>query len=244
MSMASNSSFTRAHIVSTSPRAATSKAYAWAWWPISRISRQTPSAASTPLGLDPTATSAPAAASVNAAARPIPREPPVTNAFFPSKLKLGKTTSLEKFAATAIGILLSVGNHHHLRRFYDRWLGQERDVQSHQCEERRGFQVIGRELAHVGEPPAPQLPGIGQRGQPLEVSPPQRGAAPPPVEPVQARPEHPGPARPTSRRTSGSRGTGFPTRTSGDRTACATGPRPCGGSPRESWPRRRGRSAR
>src|SRR4029078_2591163 len=140
------------------------------------------SAASTPLGLDPTATSAPAAASVSAHARPMPRDPPVTNAFFPSRLKLAKTTSLEKFAAPAIGVLLSTRIRHHLRRLDDHWLGQQCEVQSHECEERGGLQVIGREVAHVGEPPGPHLPEIGQGGQSLEISPPQRGAAPPPVD--------------------------------------------------------------
>src|SRR5215471_2444789 len=74
---------------------------------MSRISSQTPLAQSTPIELELTATSAPAAAKAKAQARPIPREPPVINAFFPRRLKLGIfKTSINADCVVANGIIL------------------------------------------------------------------------------------------------------------------------------------------
>src|SRR5437764_6487247 len=66
--------------------------------------RQTSSADAPPAGLQLTATSAPAEAKASAIARPMPREPPVTNAFLPSRLKLGTSRSSETEEATAVAI--------------------------------------------------------------------------------------------------------------------------------------------
>ena len=50
------------------------------------------------------ATSAPAEASASAIARPMPRELPVTNAFLPSRLKLGSSAAVRAVAGSGVGI--------------------------------------------------------------------------------------------------------------------------------------------
>src|SRR6185503_84604 len=60
------------------------------------------SADSVPAGLEPTATSAPAAAIVTAHARPMPRDPPLMKTFLPARLKLGNTYVSDTLNASAM----------------------------------------------------------------------------------------------------------------------------------------------
>src|SRR5271157_716625 len=71
-----------------------------------RITLQTSSAASPPV-LQLMATSAPAWAKASATARPIPRELPVTNAFFPARLKSGTADSTSDDGGVSLPIDIS-----------------------------------------------------------------------------------------------------------------------------------------
>jgi len=66
------------------------------------------SSAGTPPVLQLMATSAPADASPSAIARPMPRELPVTNAFFPKRLKLGTSDSLSACTVGASVVAIAV----------------------------------------------------------------------------------------------------------------------------------------
>src|SRR5271157_6032498 len=71
-----------------------------------RITLQTSSAASPPV-LQLMATSAPAWARASATARPMPRELPVTNAFFPARLKSGTADSSSNEGGVSLPVVIS-----------------------------------------------------------------------------------------------------------------------------------------